>query len=168
MKEASYETVDPGGVPALLRPGSRDLLRKVDAVVFDCDGTLIDVRESYDATIMKTVEAMVEGFSGVELPIEEVGGKMILEVRSTGGFNSDWETTYALSLLSEVAIERTRREARGREGQVGRIVAALAELVDSFASGVRLGGRAPTVPRLPGDRQGQQVGGHLRPDLLRR
>jgi phosphoglycolate phosphatase-like HAD superfamily hydrolase len=140
MKEASYETVDPGGVPALLRPGSRDLLRKVDAVVFDCDGTLIDVRESYDATIMKTVEAMVEGFSGVELPIEEVGGKMILEVRSTGGFNSDWETTYALSLLSEVAIERTRREARGREGQVGRIVAALAELVDSFASRNRLAG----------------------------
>jgi len=140
MKEASYEAVDPRGVTALLRPGSRDLLRKVDALVFDCDGTLIDVRESYDATIMRTVEAMVQGFSAVELPMEEAGGKMILKVRSTGGFNGDWDTTYALSLLAEVAIERTRREARGREGAPDRIVGALVELVGDFASRNRLAG----------------------------
>jgi len=140
MRETSYEVVDPGGVPAMIRPGSRDLLRSVDAVVFDCDGTLIDVRGSYDATIMKTVEAMVERFSGVSLPMEEVGGKMILKIRSTGGFNGDWDTTYALSLFSEAAIERSGKQRGGSGGHVKRIFATLWELVDDFASRNRLAG----------------------------
>ncbi len=42
---------------------------------------------------------------------------MILKVRSTGGFNGDWDTTYALSLFSEVAIERSGRRRRGPEGE---------------------------------------------------
>ncbi len=60
---------------ALVCSGPGEELARVDAVVFDCDGTLIDVRGSYDATIMRTVDAMVEGFSGMSLPMEEVGGK---------------------------------------------------------------------------------------------
>ncbi len=140
MKETSYEAVDPGGGTALIRPGSRELLKKVDAVVFDCDGTLIDVRESYDATIMRTVTAMVEDFSGMSMPMGEVGGRMILKVRSTGGFNGDWDTTYALSLFSEVAIEKSRKAARGREASLERIVEELWQLVGDFASKKRLAG----------------------------
>ncbi|MGA2199710.1 MAG: HAD family hydrolase [Nitrososphaerales archaeon] len=138
MRADSYETLDPGGGRAMVRPESRQLLKEVDAVVFDCDGTLIDVRRSYDATIMRTVRTMVEEFSGVSLPMEDVGGELILKIRRTGGFNSDWDTAYALSLLSEVAIEQ-------RPSKVGagldHILDRLGELVADFSSRNRLAGR---------------------------
>jgi phosphoglycolate phosphatase-like HAD superfamily hydrolase len=139
MRPDSYKVIGSDGGNVMVRPGSRDALKKVDAVVFDCDGTLIDVRESYDATIMRTVRTMVEGFSAVSLPIEEVGGQMILKIRGTGGFNSDWDTTYALSLLSEVAIEQCPRAETGAAG-VDRILTRLRELVADFSSKKRLEG----------------------------
>jgi phosphoglycolate phosphatase-like HAD superfamily hydrolase len=136
MKPDSYKAIASDGGKVMVRPASRDQLKRVDAVVFDCDGTLIDVRGSYDATIMRTVGLMVEGFSAVSLPMEEIGGQMILKIRGTGGFNADWDTTYALSLFSEIAIEQ---RSAGAEG-VGRTLARLRELVADFASKKRLEG----------------------------
>ena len=138
MKPDSYRAIASDGGKVMVRPGSRELLRKVDAVVFDCDGTLIDVRGSYDATIMRTVKLMVEGFSAVSIPMEDVGGQMILKIRGTGGFNSDWDTTYALSLLSEIAIEQCTA-GTGVRG-LDRILARLNELIADFASKKRLEG----------------------------
>jgi len=37
-----------GGEGAYLRRESLDNLRAVNAVIFDCDGVLIDIRESYN------------------------------------------------------------------------------------------------------------------------
>ena len=135
MKADAYKLIGTDGGSVMVRPGSRDLLKKVDAVVFDCDGTLIDVRKSYDATIMRTVRMMVEGFSSVSLPMEDVGGEMILKIRRTGGFNADWDTTYALSLLAEVAIEQGRPETGA-----DRVLARLGKLILDFASKKRLEG----------------------------
>ena len=137
MKSGVYETMDPGGGTALIRPESKGLLKEVDAVVFDCDGTLIDVRKSYDATIMRTVETMIEGFTDLRLPLTEAGGEMIQGIRRTGGFNADWDTTYALSLLSEVAIEQ---RGSGGRASTDRILARTKELVADFSSRKRLAG----------------------------
>ncbi len=135
MRTGHYEAVDSGGGPSMVREESRDQLREVDAIVFDCDGTLIDARRSYDTTILRTTKKMIEGFSGVSIPLEDAGGEMILAIRRTGGFNSDWDTTYALSLLSGAAIERC---------EVGKspdlVLAELGKLVADFGSRKRLAG----------------------------
>jgi len=139
MKPSAYETLDPGGGTAMVRTESRDRLKRVGAIVFDCDGTLVDARRSYDTTVMRTVRTMLEGFSGVDLPVEDFGGELILKIRRTGGFNSDWDTTYALSLLAEAAVERCRSEERA---EVGRITAILERLIGGFSSRNRLAGRS--------------------------
>ena len=117
---------------------SRQLLRKVDAVVFDCDGVLIDARRSYDATIRVVVETMVEELTGVRLRFGRLAPRLISTVRRTGGFNSDWDTTYALTLFSMVAME-PRRSARGARGPGA--AEALANITTGFGSAPRGRGR---------------------------
>lgn len=108
-------------------------LAKVDAVVFDCDGTLIDVSRSYDASIVKTASFMVREFLGRPIPIERVSGRLIQEIRRTGGFNSDWDMTYALSMFSVAASD-----AAGPAESLTR----LESIVADFASGERAGWRS--------------------------
>ena len=38
-------------------------LNDVDAVIFDCDGVLIDVTESYDEAIIKTTDFILKKFA---------------------------------------------------------------------------------------------------------
>jgi phosphoglycolate phosphatase-like HAD superfamily hydrolase len=135
MSAGGYEELDPAGGAVMVRTESRGRLGEVDAIVFDCDGVLIDARRSYDATIVRTTTKMVREFSGVALPLDGAGGQLILTIRRTGGFNSDWDTTYALSLLSEAALERS-----GAGASPAAAMAVLAELVADFGSRRRLVG----------------------------
>lgn len=50
-------------------------------LVFDMDGVLVDVSESYRATIVETVRH----FTGIEIPREK-----IQEYKNRGGWNNDW------------------------------------------------------------------------------
>jgi len=137
MTTDSYVALDPGGGIAMVRKESQERLKRIDSIVFDCDGTLIDARRSYDATIMRTVRTMVERFSRASLPMDVVGGGLILQIRRTGGFNSDWDSTYALSMLSEAAVEECRSEGSGSRE---RTLSILERLVRAFASKKRLEG----------------------------
>jgi phosphoglycolate phosphatase-like HAD superfamily hydrolase len=84
-------------------------LGKIKTVVFDCDGVLIDSSKSYDATICKVARLFASKLGFV---IEE--GKLrqgIEALRRTGGFNNDWDTTYALiQYLFAKASNDIRRE----------------------------------------------------------
>jgi phosphoglycolate phosphatase-like HAD superfamily hydrolase len=142
MKTATYDLERIGDERIMLCPASREPLGRVDAVVFDCDGVLIDVRGSYDVAILKTAETMVEGFSGVRLPITEIGDEIILRIRGTGGFNDDWETTYAISVFSVVALEGFRLDRRLTAGEVREAFSKLQGLIGDFSSRNRLDGRA--------------------------
>lgn len=102
---ASYEVRRLQGGDALISSSALKDLARVDAVVFDCDGTLIDVSRSYDATIIRTASSLIRDLTRKDLAIEEVGGELIQQIRRTGGFNSDWDLTYALSMFSAVVTE---------------------------------------------------------------
>jgi phosphoglycolate phosphatase-like HAD superfamily hydrolase len=113
LQERYIRISPPGGRRGLaVNRSSTDALGKVDAVAFDCDGVLIDARKSYDATIRVVVETMVEEITGVRLRLVRAAPKLISMVRRTGGFNSDWDTSYALTLLSVVALEQ-RKDRNG-------------------------------------------------------
>ncbi len=55
-----------------------------DVLVFDMDGVLVDVRESYRETIVQTVRH----FSGKTITRE-----LIQEYKNSGGWNNDWALT---------------------------------------------------------------------------
>lgn len=78
-------------------------LREVDAIVFDCDGVLVDTRRSYDAAIAEVVDRLLR-WVGVRLPWKRFTPSLILRLRRTGGFNNDWDTVYALVLFSILAL----------------------------------------------------------------
>ncbi len=127
-----------GGGLLAIDGGSMRLMKTVDAVAFDCDGVLIDARRSYDATIKAVVETMVKELTRARVRLAAAAPKLIAVLRRTGGFNSDWDTTYALTLLSVVALETTK-EGRGSSGRAALEV--LRDIVEDFGSAPRETGR---------------------------
>ncbi|MDE1763211.1 MAG: phosphatase [Thaumarchaeota archaeon] len=83
-----------------------DKIRKLDAIIFDCDGVLINVSNSYDLAIKKTVEFVTNEFAAIKLP--EVTTEMIDIFKKTGGFNDEVDVTYAL-ILAAVASKKTEK-----------------------------------------------------------
>ncbi|OGD21530.1 MAG: hypothetical protein A2W03_12190 [Candidatus Aminicenantes bacterium RBG_16_63_16] len=71
----------------------------MNGVLFDLDGVLVDVSESYDLTIKKVVER----FAGRAATDEEIQAR-----RWSGGLNSDWDL--AESIVREAGGRVERRE----------------------------------------------------------
>jgi len=67
-----------------------------DVIVFDMDGVLVDVRESYRETIVRTVEH----FTGHAIPRQ-----LIQEFKNQGGWNNDWELSQRLCAEHGVTVE---------------------------------------------------------------
>lgn len=142
MRPVAYEEEKFGRETVMIGKRARELLPDVDAVVFDCDGVLIDARKSYDSAILRTAEMMVQGFRGPRLSLERDGEGLLQEIRRAGGFNDDWDTTYALTIFSILALGDgvSSRSERSRDGH-GALV-RLGARVKEFASRDRLHGRA--------------------------
>ena len=85
-----------------------DDLHSLDGIIFDCDGVLIDVTKSYDLTIKKTTEYVLEKFSQITDSIE-IDSKIIDGFKSTGGFNDEVDVTYA-SILSIVSAKKLNKK----------------------------------------------------------
>ena len=79
-------------------------LREVDVVVLDCDGVLLDVRESYSRTVARVTGIIVDALTGCTLPEGLLDGRLNYAYKRTGRFNNDWSLTYALviRILSEL------------------------------------------------------------------
>lgn len=65
-------------------------------IVFDMDGVLVDVTESYRETIVRTVEH----FAGVALTRPQ-----IQDYKNQGGFNDDWKLSHHVIAQHGVAVE---------------------------------------------------------------
>jgi phosphoglycolate phosphatase-like HAD superfamily hydrolase len=81
-----------------------DLIRKVDGIIFDCDGVLINVINSYDLAIKKTVDFIINEMTSLN-DTNIVTTKMIDGFKATGGFNDEVDVTYVL-ILSAVAARK--------------------------------------------------------------
>ena len=79
-----------------------------DAIVFDCDGVLIDVTESYGLAIRNTARYVLENLAGISDGIP-VDSRIIDGFKSTGGFNDEVDLAYA-SILSIVAAKRLGKD----------------------------------------------------------
>jgi phosphoglycolate phosphatase-like HAD superfamily hydrolase len=94
-----YITLDANSGAAYLRRDKVRLLEKVDAVIFDCDGVLIDIRESYDRAIVKAASYIFESMTGCAMPENLVSDKTIFLFRRSGGFNNDWDIVYGITMF---------------------------------------------------------------------
>jgi HAD superfamily hydrolase (TIGR01548 family) len=65
-------------------------------IVFDMDGVLVDVTESYRETIVRTVEH----FTGVT-----IARAQIQDYKNQGGFNDDWKLSHHIIAQQGVAVE---------------------------------------------------------------
>ena len=83
-----------------------DKIKDLDSMIFDCDGVLIDISNSYDLTIKKTVDFILK-MANIDLP-NIVSTKMIDGFKATGGFNDEVDVTYSL-ILSVVAAKKLNR-----------------------------------------------------------
>jgi len=81
---------------------------KLDAIIFDCDGVLIDVTQSYDLAIQKTTQFIVTNIANISNPIT-IDSKIIDGFKSTGGFNDEVDLTYAV-ILSIIAADKLRKD----------------------------------------------------------
>jgi len=83
-------------------------IQKIDAIIFDCDGVLIDVTKSYDLTIHKTTQYVVTNIAHIPNPIT-IDSKIIDGFKSSGGFNDEVDLTYA-AILSIIAANKMRKD----------------------------------------------------------
>ncbi|WOV93457.1 MAG: HAD family hydrolase [Candidatus Nitrosoabyssus spongiisocia] len=67
-----------------------------DAIALDCDGVLVDIRESYDATINQTVSFILKKYTETQIP--SITPKVIAGFKATGGFNDEIDLAYAIIL----------------------------------------------------------------------
>ena len=83
-------------------------LKHVDAIIFDCDGVLIDITKSYDLAIIKTTQYVLKNLAKIDNAID-VDFKIIDGFKSTGGFNDEVDLTYA-TILSFVAANKLQKD----------------------------------------------------------
>ncbi len=79
-------------------------IKQLDSIVFDCDGVLIDVSNSYDLAIKKTVDFIIKEMAQVN-ESELITTSMIEGLKATGGFNDEIDVAYAL-ILAVVAAKK--------------------------------------------------------------
>jgi phosphoglycolate phosphatase-like HAD superfamily hydrolase len=111
-------------------------LDDVEAVIFDCDGVLIDTRKSYNLTIIQTARFILSQLIGFPFPQRVITPSIIDRLRRSGGFNNDWDSTYVIllylfSCLPKRFLERCRqspREFSERDGDVRQWPARLEHL----------------------------------------
>lgn len=69
----------------------------MNGILFDMDGVLVDVSNSYDRTICKTSAFFLK---------KEIDPKEIYKIRNSGGFNNDWDLTEEIINRSGKKISR--------------------------------------------------------------
>ncbi len=84
---------------------------KIDALIFDMDGVLVDVSRSYRAAIIRTVDIFFS--QGMRLPAADdtplLTPNDVSLLKNAGGFNNDWDLTaafitYFLDLLPPLSV----------------------------------------------------------------
>ena len=90
---------------------SDDIIQKIqkfDSIIFDCDGVLVDIRNSYDHAINKTISAIMNELFDDKIS-NIVTSKILYGLKSVGGFNDEVAVVYAI-IMTLVASKKSKIE----------------------------------------------------------
>lgn len=113
MQTEKYHVFDINGQKAYVRKDRLPQLNRVDSVIFDCDGVLVDIPESYNKAIAQTVSYVLKALTNSEVPEGLVSNELIHLFRRTGGFNNDWDTVYGILMFVLSRLPDEKRVALG-------------------------------------------------------
>jgi HAD superfamily hydrolase (TIGR01548 family) len=83
-------------------------IANIDGIVFDCDGVLVDVSNSYDLAIQRTTAYVLKEIAGIP-KFDPITSKIIEGFKATGGFNDEVDLTYAAILSLAAANNLNKR-----------------------------------------------------------
>ncbi|MCP8313653.1 MAG: hypothetical protein H3Z53_04680 [archaeon] len=109
MWKKNYITIQLKDDSAFVRRDSIEKLAKIDAIIFDCDGVLIDATKSYLMAVKETVNYIFSRLTGLRVE-EKLLDNLIYLLKKGGGFNNDWAVSYAISLLTLTIMPREIKE----------------------------------------------------------
>ena len=98
MLSDNYLAVNVDGRKAYVRRGAIAPIKEVSTLIFDCDGVLIDARNSYNRSISRTVSYLSQNLLKMPIPEQAISEQVIYSFRKSGGFNNDWDATCAILL----------------------------------------------------------------------
>ena len=90
---------------------SDDMIQKIqkfDSIIFDCDGVLVDIRNSYDYAINKTISAIMNELFDDKIS-DVVNSKILYGLKASGGFNDEVAVVYAV-VMTLVASKKSNIE----------------------------------------------------------
>ncbi|MEM3588055.1 MAG: hypothetical protein QXO71_12145 [Candidatus Jordarchaeaceae archaeon] len=89
----------PTNEKVYVKKSSAELLKQLKSLIFDCDGVLIDVSNSFRTAIIKTTNWYITEIIELgEIPEDIITPEEIALFKNSGGFNNDWHLTYAVIL----------------------------------------------------------------------
>ena len=80
-------------------------IEKLDSIIFDCDGVLVDIRNSYDEAINKTISVIMKELFDDDID-RIVTSKIHFGLKAVGGFNDEVAVVYAV-VMTLVASKKT-------------------------------------------------------------
>ena len=80
-------------------------IQKFDSIIFDCDGVLVDIRNSYDNAINKTISAIMKELFDDDIG-DVVNSKIHFGLKAVGGFNDEVAVVYAI-VMTLVASKKS-------------------------------------------------------------
>jgi len=83
----------------MVRQELLDLLPKVEALIFDIDGVLVDASESYRLAVCEAVRFFVQNELGWVVDASPLTPDEVDLFKRAGGFNNDWDLTQAAALF---------------------------------------------------------------------
>ena len=83
-------------------------IQKFDSIIFDCDGVLVDIRNSYDNAINKTISAIMKELFDYQVE-DVVTSKIHFGLKAVGGFNDEVAVVYAI-VMTLVASKKSNTE----------------------------------------------------------
>ncbi|MDJ0271572.1 MAG: hypothetical protein NYU39_03210, partial [Aigarchaeota archaeon] len=89
-------------------------LSRVDGVIFDCDGVLIDEKTSYDKVIQEVTAFLTQMLTGYLVDASSIRPETIYDIRAIGSFNNDANT---IQLLVEWLVDRISAELDDKVGE---------------------------------------------------
>ncbi|RLF99608.1 MAG: hypothetical protein DRN49_04120 [Thaumarchaeota archaeon] len=123
MRQSSYRILGEG---VLVSVNSLEKLGDLDAIIFDCDGTLIGVEESYYLATRLTISMILSEIYGIEVKLGRDVNQAIKLLKMLGGFNDDINT---ISIIAQTILAFSPK-GRVRHGKLSRAdIAAFLENV---------------------------------------